>query len=296
MNNIEIPSFLDVPVQKLEVISESMHLHVRSFPKRKKDGGFRIINKPDPELKTILRKINRHYLQRLYLPDSLHGSVKFRSPKTNALPHIAETVIIKLDISDFFPSIKFPRVYQLFLDYGFSGKEAEILSKLTTFNNKLAQGFPTSSSIANLIIKSSLEPRIKNICEKYGFNLTIYQDDITISGDRKILKFLSLFIRIIQQEGFSINKQKIKILYSYKRQDVTGFVVNEKLNISKEEYRKTKAEIHNLLVHGIGSYETSSPQFLKQHLLGKINRILEVNPQRGNKLLEEFKLIDFDIQ
>ena len=45
-------------------------------------------------------------LDRVELPDSLHGGIKGRSPKTNAACHVGKSAVSNFDIEDFFPSVK----------------------------------------------------------------------------------------------------------------------------------------------------------------------------------------------
>src|SRR5688572_7343820 len=66
----------------------------------------------------------RAYQSRLYkqilLPkispsEHSHGGVRGRSIKTNAMPHLGSRFVLKMDISDFYPSIHYTRVYALFI-------------------------------------------------------------------------------------------------------------------------------------------------------------------------------------
>jgi RNA-directed DNA polymerase len=274
--------------QWLQHLAGSMDGHVSREERKKKSGGIRRIYKPSPELKRVQRLISTELLQPLPLPDALHGSVPGRSTKTNAEPHTRKPAVLSLDIKDFYPSVRYDRIYQLFLDLGCSPDVARLLTRLTTFKGHLAQGFPSSPAIANLVLAADVVRRLSKLCSEHGLTFTLYQDDLTVSGGYRIPGLISLFCRIFRQAGYPINRGKIKVSCSDERQEVTGWVVNDKVNASKDEYRPLRALIHQCRVRGIENVADRPVDEFRRHLRGRIQRVREVNPNRGNKLLEQF--------
>ena len=268
-------------------LAADVERHVTPERMRKKSGGFRRIYKPSPELKQVQRVISTELLQPLPLPDALHGSVPGRSAKTNAQCHTGKPVVLSLDIKDFYPSVRFDHVYDLYVDLGCSPDVARMLASLTTFDGHLAQGFPTSPAIANLIL-AEVVPRLSKLCSDHGLTFTLYQDDLTISGGHRIPAFINLFCRIFRQCGFEVNDRKVKIADGGTRQEVTGFVVNAKVNVSKAEYRTLRALIHRCRVRGIENVADRPMDQFKSHVRGRIQRVIYVNPNRGNRLLDQF--------
>jgi hypothetical protein len=68
--------------------------------------------------------------------------------------------------------------------------------------------------------------------------------------------------------------------------------VNHKVNVSKDYYRKLRMTIHLCKTRGIESVAGNIPvEKFKRSLIGRINHVVEVNPERGKKLLEEFNEI-----
>ena len=75
-----------------------------------------------------------------------------------------------------------------------------------------------------------------------------------------------------------------------KRQEVTGYVVNRKVNISKEYYRKLRMIIHLCKVRGIRAVAGDMPlEKFRRSMMGRIQHIAEVNPERAKQLLEDFE-------
>ncbi len=86
------------------------------FDLPKKSGGARTICTPKGELKRVQRAILEELLQQFEMPEFVHGCVKGRSIVTNAKPHVDKPLVLKIDIKDFFGSIKPARVLEIYKD------------------------------------------------------------------------------------------------------------------------------------------------------------------------------------
>lgn len=260
--------------------------NVRRVYRTTTPGKTREIFKPGPGLLKVQRAINTNLLQRIKLPDPVHGSRKGRSHLTSAALHIGKEVVASLDIKNFFPSIHYERVYNLFRELGCAPDIAHILTRLTTFENSLPQGFATSSSIANLIL-STLDSRLERLCAAHRLTYTRYVDDIIVSGNYRVEDLRRLFGKIVKESGFSLQPDKIRFMRKTTRQEVTGVIVNRNLNVPREQIRELRAILHNCQVYGPSSQTEMSLDWFQQHLRGRINYIIQVNPTIGNQLLEE---------
>ena len=276
----------------LRYLSDHMADNVRRVYRTTTPGKTREIFKPGPGLLKVQRAINTNLLQRIKLPDPAHGSRKGRSHLTSAALHVGKEVVASLDIRNFFPSIHYKRVYNLFWDLGCAPDIARILTGLTTFNNSLPQGFATSPSIANLIL-STLDSRLERLCAAHRLTYTRYVDDIIVSGNYRVEDLLRLFCQIVAETGFSVQLDKIRVMRKDTRQEVTGVLVNKKLNIPREEVRELRAILHNCRVYGPSTQTDASVEWFEQHLRGRINYIVQLNPAIGNQLLGEYNRIDW---
>ena len=196
-------------------------------------------------------------------------------------------MVVSIDIRDFYPSIHFRRVRARFVDLGCSPEVAGLLTKLTTYEHHLAQGFPTSSAIANLVL-APIVPRLEGLCAQHNCEMTLYQDDLTISGDNYIPKLVPLLSRIFQQAGFQVHPDKVKVMPREEHQEVTGWTVNRKVNTSKKQYRQLRAILHRCSIDGIEVVADRPLDDFRDHLRGRIQRVNEVNPSRGQQLLQQF--------
>ncbi len=161
------------------------------FTIAKASGEPRRITAPRPRLKKLQRRILDELLDKCATHEAAHGFVRGRSVVTNAQPHAAAALVIKLDLRDFFPTIHFRRVAGLFQHYGYAQEVAAALASLCTHRPQLGdgrtlwpgvlpQGAPTSPALANLLCRR-LDSRLCGLARRAGATYTRYADDLTFS-------------------------------------------------------------------------------------------------------------------
>jgi RNA-directed DNA polymerase len=250
---------------------------------KKSAGNFRTILAPNPHLKSVQKNLNK-VLQVIYKKNiakpSVHGFLQGKSIITNARCHVGRKCVLNLDLKDFFPCINFGRVRGLLLAKPYECKEevATFIAQICCFENRLPQGAPTSPVISNMIC-AKLDSQLQRLAKKYGCFYTRYADDITISSFRKILPSqIAAFSAIpgkvilgreisgiINLNGFQINEEKTRLRTNHRRQEVTGLVVNKKLNVKREYIRTIRVMLHvlekNMKGGGVSSINT--PELIK---------------------------------
>jgi len=279
-----------VTVPELQSLANSMDRNVSVVLKSKKREGYRKICKPSFRLKKVQKVINKKVLQLIPLPSFLHGGVKGKSTKTLAQQHLGKPFVLTVDIKDFYPNIHYSKIFSIFCEMGCSDNVAGLLTKLCTYDGCLAQGFPTSSSLANLTL-ARIAPRIDGIESQHKVKVDSIQDDLTISGGYRIPELFSLFEKVMRQEGFVLHLgEKKKEMPRNQRQETVGYVINHKINVPKEYYRNLRKTIHLCKVKGIEAIAGDMPvDKFRQSLIGRIQYAAEVNPTRGKKLLADLE-------
>ena len=148
--------------------------------------------------------------------------------------------------------------------------------------------------LANLAVRR-LDSRLTGWAEKADATYTRYADDLTFSGNGDIARRPDAFIRgvrrIIADEGHIANPAKTRVRRQGTRQAVTGIVVNQHPNLSRVEFDRLKATLHNCAVHGPAAQNHSGASDFRAHLLGRISWVESLNPGRGAKLRREFSRI-----
>jgi RNA-directed DNA polymerase len=284
----------------------------------------RVIERPKRRLKEIQRRILHEILNRIPAHEASHGFTRGRSVRSHASEHTGQFVVIRLDLEDFFASIAANRIYGIFRTAGYPESVAHSLTALTTnvvparlweslpqpanaaqidvhhrLGRRLAtphlpQGAPTSPALANLAA-FRLDRRLTGLAASLKVSHTRYADDLTFSGSSRLVRAANTLRRavaeIAREEGFSVNDHKSMLATGAGRQRVCGVVVNERLNVPREEYDVLKAILHNARMQGPASQNREAVPDFRAQLLGRLSWIESLNPGRGEKLRRAFASI-----
>ena len=174
---------------------------------KKKDGTPRDVVAPHPRLKVIQARI-ADLLSRIEAPDYLHCPVKGRSYVTAARPHVGAAEIYLCDIADFFPSCTAAKVAWFFRTK--LRNEPDIagrLTSLTTTNGRLPQGSPASPHLAFFAYQDMWDEMHAAVLDA-GCTMTVYADDITISGERVPGALRHRIRQIVGRHGHALKAEK----------------------------------------------------------------------------------------
>ena len=241
----EVLSFLfGVSNRLIYSMSRSSEQYYRVYKVKKRRGGTRQIEAPRRYLKLIQRWIHFHILRTHELPSAVTGFVRGKNIFSNAQPHLPSKNLMVLDIKDFFPSVGWKEVVNIFESFGFPIKVSNLLAGLCTFESRLPQGAPTSPALANLAFLP-IDRTLQDLAVSWGCMYTRYADDIAFSRDipfhRKDMKEVS---KIVRQWAFHTNYKKSRIIGSGGRQVLAGLVVNTSGLPPRYKRRRWRAIFH----------------------------------------------------
>ena len=235
--------------------------YYKTFEIPKKSGGTRVINAPSGELKYIQEQLSKRlvdYQRSIWeeegiYPTLSHGFEKGKSIITNARIHRNKRYVVNLDIESFFNSFHFGRVVGFFeknRHFHLPHEVAVTIAQIVCYNGVLPQGAPSSPVITNYICRI-LDRRLLILAKEYGLDYTRYADDLSFSTNdtrfaSKYGEFLDLVNSEIQRAGFRVNIKKTRLLFEASRQEVTGLIVNKKINVDRHFYKETRAMAHHL--------------------------------------------------
>ncbi|MCG8807645.1 RNA-directed DNA polymerase [Tenacibaculum finnmarkense] len=278
--------------------------HYKRFKVAKKSGGYRLISAPMPRLKRAQHFILENILNKVIVHDKAHGCVKERSIVSNAAPHVDKAVVINQDLKNFFPSVTYKRIKGVFKSLGYSEQLAVIFSLLCSeskildisllgenyFSQRgerfLPQGSPCSPAITNILCRK-MDFRLDGLAMKYGFAYSRYVDDTTFSGNQEQFKHITAILKyskkIISEENFNLHPDKLKIMKRNQRQEVTGIVVNEKLNINKKSLKRFRALLYQIEKEGIAGKTWNGGLNVLAEIDGYANYIYQVDKEKGVK-------------
>lgn len=310
-NAEELARAMNIPLGRLRFLAfgrkTSSVTHYRRFAIKKKTGGVRMISAPMPRLKRAQRWILDTVLQPYELNDAAHGFRKDRSIVSNAQPHVGAQVVLNMDMQEFFPTVRYPRVKGLFRSLGFSESLATILGMVCTESDVaeleldqqryyvargeryLPQGAPTSPAITNLICRG-LDARLTKVASQLGFTYTRYADDITFSSRDSSVDVGRAIRRIkhsVRDEGFLIHPDKTRVLRSGRRMEVTGLTVNDKVGVSRKELRRFRAVLFQIERDGPANKSWGKTGDVMASISGFANFVAMVDPEKGRSLQQQ---------
>ena len=276
---------------------------VFSIPKRNKAGGQRGIQNPKKPLKAIQRLVLGKILEKIPVGDHIGAYVPGRSCMSTAKQHTGKSVIISMDIKDFFPSVKRAMIRNYIKSLGYNHLTSSMLAELMTYKNFVPQGAPTSGLIANLVADQRFDGAIIEGLKTLdpAWTYTRYSDDIDISHPndqpREIVQaVVNLVKQSLSSAGFHVNAKKTKFEPRWRRQKVLGIVVNEKPNIPRMEYDRIRCLIHNCLMHGFESQYKRAGQesaaALRSHIRGKLSFFKQIDEAKSDRLRRKFEVAE----
>jgi RNA-directed DNA polymerase len=286
---------------------------------KKSSGRYRLLEVPKSRLKAIQRQLLDDLLAHVPPHDAAHAFRTGRSLVGFAAPHAGQRLVLRLDLHDFFPSVRATRVHALFRRLGYPIGVARLLTGLCTHSvapgewpvvtaadtacrqrcalPHLPQGAPTSPALANLCAWR-FDTRLAALAVSAGAKYTRYADDLAFSGghdfERAARRFQVQVMRIALEEGFEINARKTRFMRPGVRQQLCGVVLNTRPNIRRDEFDRLKAILHNCVKHGPNTQNRAALPDFRAHLLGRIGWVEHLHPARGVKLRAVFNLIAWD--
>ena len=257
------------------------HYHNAFIPKR--DGSKRKLSMPDLILKKVQRSIADNILA--YYPVSRYAKAYAfgTNVQKNARPHVGKKKVLKLDVEGFFDNIIYSKVKDVvFYKEKFSEPIRILLSMLCYHRDSLPQGAPTSPAITNIIMYD-FDEKIGSYCEQKGIDFTRYCDDMTFSGDFDEKEVIELVKSELREIGLFLKNCKTAVVPNTKRQTVTGIVVNEKINLTKEYKKKIRQEMYYIGKFGLEEHLIKIGERAKEKYLhsvsGRIAFVLQTIPE-----------------
>lgn len=269
-------------IKTIYSISNNIEKNYKIYKIKKRNGKYRTIYEPNLILKQIQKQILNNILNNKSISKYAKAYHKGIQLKDNAIPHINKEMILKLDIKDFFENISFLDIYNSCFPIEYFPKSVGmILTYLCTYDNHLTQGSPTSAYISNLVMKE-FDEELGNWCNLRNISYTRYSDDMTFSGAFNPSELITKVRKMLYKLGLELNNDKIHIVYKSSNQNVTGIVVNKKMQVNVKYRNKIRQEIYYIKKFGLSSHlkkcdiNIDSKRYLNI-LYGRVLYVLQIN-------------------
>lgn len=209
----------------------------------KKNGGIRHIEDPMKLLKLVQGRL-ANLLSRISPPEFLFCPVKRRCYVSNAAQHRGNRVIKTLDIQKYFPNTTSRRVFWFFETVmGCPRDIAGTLATLACFQGHLPTGSPLSPIMAFFAFYDMWH-EIAGVCRREGLTLTVYVDDVTVSGNSVPEEIMWEIRKIIHRVGLRYHKEKA---FFDRPAEVTGvFVKGDALEAPFKQFKKLRTGVASI--------------------------------------------------
>ena len=269
-------------IKTIYSISNNIEKNYKIYKIKKRNGKYRTIYEPNLILKQIQKQILNNILNNKSISKYAKAYHKGIQLKDNAILHINKEMILKLDIKDFFENISFLDIYNSCFPIEYFPKSVGmILTYLCTYDNHLTQGSPTSAYISNLVMKE-FDEELGNWGDLMNISYTRYSDDMTFSGKFNPSELITKVRKMLYKLGLELNNDKIHIVHKSSSQNVTGIVVNEKMQVNVKYRNKIRQEIYYIKKFGLSSHlkkcdiNIDSKRYLNI-LYGRVIYVLQIN-------------------
>jgi hypothetical protein len=272
----------------------------KTFKVKKKSGKTRTIHAPIKGIKEFQKCLNI-ILSTVYEPHkNAYGFVIGKSIVDNAKNHVSKNYVYNIDLKDFFPSIDAKRIWGRLtakpFNLGTTQNRKQIANMIKTIccttmeverliddvwstktASVLPQGSATSPILTNAICER-LDYKLTKLSRHFGLDYSRYADDITFSsmhntvtndeGKQEAIyerdsSFDKELRRIIGSQNFNINEKKVRLQKRGYKQEVTGLIVNEKVNTPNYYIKELRHWIYFLESK---SYDRANELFLKKYI------------------------------
>ena len=298
MNVIQyLGSTLHVPARTVEkFVSTAPHRYKIYYIPKRNGGGRRRIAQPSKELKSIQRLVLREFLQGLPVHDVATAYQSNSSIRRNAEFHKDNQYLLKMDFSDFFPSLRPPDLIQhveKHLNKEIEGQDRWCLERLFFYSNRQQQrtelsiGAPSSPFISNTLMYD-FDCLISTECENRDITYTRYADDITLSTNVRqcLFEFPDVvvdFLANLEYPNVSINGAKTVFLSKKVNRHVTGLVLTNdgEISIGRSKKRFIRSLVHTF---GLGKLDNEQTNYLR----GYLSFVADVEPEFIDALIQKY--------
>lgn len=241
-----ICSELTVPMKLVDDALRLAYTRYRRIKVPKRSGGFRIIMQPSAELKMIQNWLLGKVFSSFSVSAIATAFEPGKSIVKNASAHRNAAYSVRVDVSDFFPSITVKDLQRVLCADGSPAPswatEADAIQLITQAcfdrRGKLPVGYPSSPRIANLVMFDIDEELLRIVsanADRFGHDATVtrYADDFVFStslrgASREFLTEISDLFSKIESPNLRVNSRKTRFMSRARGSTlITGLRVNQ---------------------------------------------------------------------
>jgi len=266
--------------QILKIAKQASHAYKTYSIKKRSSAGYRTISHPSRILKLLQSWLATRFLSVLPIHECVYSYRKDISIKAHAAIHQSNNYLLRVDLTDFFPSITQKDIYNLLLanrelySPNLTDEDFKFVLRVACKGNAITIGAPSSPVLSNAILYNFdviWAKRAKELSVIY----TRYADDLYFSTNEpnvlsKVLEEVRENLNTLSWPKLRINELKTIFTSRKRKRVVTGLVLTStnKLSIGRDKKRHVKSLIHQFI---LGKLSESDASYLKGYLSYAVN-------------------------
>ena len=277
----------------IEKIVKGASFRYKVFTIPKKTGGVRLISQPSPELKFLQRWLVANIFEHFPVHDSVYSYRESIGIQDLASVHKKSNYLLRIDLSNFFPSIKARDVAKLLLKnidlipFPLSRIDYLRIQFIVCRNGALTIGAPSSPSITNAILYD-FDKHNFEAAQKRGAIYSRYADDLYFSTKRpgvldEIYNDVKKDLENLKSPRLNINEEKTIFSSKKNKRIVTGLIISSEKKVS---IGRTKKRLIKTMVYKFQQDELCTEEI--SYLRGFLSYIHAVEPTFLKSLRQKF--------
>lgn len=239
---------------------------------------------PNGPLRTTHERY-KYQLNKIKQPEYLMSPRKGKSQRDNAAVHLDQTTYLTLDIRQFYPSTTKDMVRNWCVDtLGMYEDVARLFADISTVNGVVFLGSPLTPVLLTLVHRQIFD-EIYEYCQLNGLAMSLWVDDLTISGPMITGEAIRFIREAISRRG--LQSHKINILTGNKVIFVTGVgIVGSHLVAPRKMHKKIRDKWKEY--HGAETFNdarTCADRLLS--MMGTVRHIVGAKTDAGRKLADQ---------
>ncbi|NPV54138.1 MAG: RNA-directed DNA polymerase [Firmicutes bacterium] len=279
---------LDIDENLIKTIARTSNKYYRVFSISKKFGGVRSIYHPSPILKVFQYWLVQNLIS--HLPVSEHATAYGLgcSIKRNAQLHAAAKHIVRMDVKNFFPSIRFQLLadrINAFRDTipggaSLTEEDLQLINGICFVRGRLVIGSVCAPAISNAVMYP-FDCEVSQQARALHLTYSRYADDIVFSSNEWIHPSIVEDIDgRLGKFGMKLNREKTIFMGGSDRKMVTGILLNTgRLSIGRARKESIKKMLYQKLRTGAGD---------NRKILGYLNYLRDIEPDTFNRMVVKY--------
>ena len=231
----------------------------------------------------------KFHLSKIVQPSYLMCPRKGRTQRDNAEAHLDAVQFLTLDLRQFYPSTTRQMIRNsLIAQFGMHADVAGLIAHLATADDKACFGFPLTPVLAALVHRPMFDC-IADRCLADDLSITVWVDDITVSGERITGDLRAAIRSIIAEHG--LRSHKLKSFTGNRAVFITGIgFVGSNLVVPRRMEPRSR-DLWNDLKACEASEEVDAASARLLSHLGGIRAVVGASSPRGQKIASEMNSV-----